>query len=281
MNTPEIGLHFDIPESVYRSWPAVCQSDLGHVCNGKTLAHAYQAKMHPDEPTPAMHLGTGIHKATLEPDTFEDEWVARPAIDRRTKKGKIEWKAFEEEHGTKEILPADDFDRCLEIREAVWRNPLIAEILGGERYVEVCPVWEDPETGTLCKARIDVLTTFGHWTVLGDLKSTNDASAKGFAKSVANFGYHRQATFYLDGMNALDPRERLFLFLAIEKEPPYCSAVYELDYESAEKGRREYQHALAQWAEAEESGLWPGYPTEVQTLELPRWAMSYSEEATI
>jgi len=167
------------------------------------------------------------------------------------------------------------------MRDAVWTNPLMAEILGGQRYVEICAVWIDPETELLCKSRIDCLTTFDGFTVIADLKTCADASPYGFAKSVANYGYHRQNAFYIDGLNALAPRDRMFYFLAVEKSPPYCSAVYRLDYESVEKGRREYRDAITRWKEATETGVWPGYPTEIQTLELPRWAMSYSEEETI
>ena len=45
-------------------------------------------------------------------------------------------------------------------------------------------------------------------------------------------------------------------------------------------GLREYRAALLTWKECNESGIWPGYPNEIQTLELPRWAVSSVEEAT-
>lgn len=281
MKPPAIGLHFDVPEAVYRSWPAVCQSDLGPIASGKTLAHAREAIMNPKEPTPAMELGTAVHRAILEPSLFEEEFAVWPGADRRTKAGKAKWLEFTVENAGKGILEKGDFDHCCAMRDSAWRHAGVAALLTARKASELCVVWEDPETELLCKGRIDVLTTDGDWTVVADIKTTTDASEKGFAKAIANYGYHRQAAFYLDGLDALQPRARVFYFLAIEKEAPHCAAVYELDYESLEHGRREIHDALAKWKQAEESGVWPGYPTEVKTLELPRWAMSYSEEATI
>jgi hypothetical protein len=257
VTTPDPGIHLGVPDSIYRSWNLVCQSDLSYLCNGRTLAHARQAILMPEDPTPAKLLGQAIHFAILQPAEFEKNY-APWAGDKRTKKGREAWK--------------------IEMRDAVWRNPIFASILGGERYIEVSAVWQDPETGLLCKGRIDCLTTHGRWTVVADLKSTKDASPQRFARDVFQYGWHRQGAFYLDGLDILDPRDRLWLLLAIEKQPPYCGAVYELGYDDLEQGRQEYRKALAAWAEAEESAVWPGYPADIQSLSLPPWARRLEEE---
>lgn len=275
---PEIGLHFDVPEAAYRAWKAINRSLLDPICAGQTLAHAREAQLHPKEPTPSLVLGTRCHHAILEPHLFEKYYAAWPGDDRRTKEGKQKWKEFEIANKGKEIIGLPDWETCTEMRDAAWKQPVVQGLLGGDRYIEVCAVWEDPETGVLCKCRVDFITQADGWTVLGDLKTTGDASAEAFAKSVANYGYYRQAAFYLDGFNALDERERLFVFLPIEKERPYLAARYDLPPEWIAKGRREYRDALRQWAEAEETGIWPGYPSEMRTLEPPRWHLSYTEE---
>jgi exodeoxyribonuclease VIII len=218
-DTPEIGLHFDVPEAVYFSWNAVNKSTLEHVCEGRTLAHARHEILHPSGPTPAKELGTAVHHAVLLPELFESEYVLPPKVDRRTKKGKLEWKEFEEANPGKVRLSRDDWDLCLGMRDAAWSNPLIAEILGGERFVEVAAVWEDPETGILCKGRIDVLTTWGEWTVVADLKSTKNAAPRAFARDVANYGYHRQGAFY--------PAARACVLFPVcgEQASPLCRGV--------------------------------------------------------
>jgi len=56
-------------------------------------------------------------------------------------------------------------------------------------------------------------------------------------------------------------------------------AVYEMDWAALDAGKRAFRSAVIQWAECEASGRWPGYG-ELQTLELPRWALGSIEEET-
>ena len=86
---------------------------------------------------------------------------------------------------------------------------------------EIAIVWDDPETGLRCKARIDFVSEYDGWTVVGDLKSSINAAPKQWARAVANYGYHRQAAFYLDGCNAISPHDRLFAWIIQEKDDPF------------------------------------------------------------
>jgi len=104
-----------------------------------------------------------------------------------------------------------------------------------------------------------------------DLKSTQDASEH-FAKSCANYGYHRQAAMYLDGLRTLGLDAEHFIFVAAEKAPPYAVGVYELDYDAIERGRDLYRADLELLARCMERDEWPAYSPELVTLSLPRWA---------
>ncbi len=121
---------------------------------------------------------------------------------------------------------------------------------------------------------IDRITTYAGWTLIADLKSTNDASQWAFGSSVAKYGYHEQAAFYLEGLNVLAPVERRFLFIAVEKERPFCCAIHELDDEAISEGTRLFRKHLRQLRECKEDNLWPGYPAEISTIQLPKWAIS-------
>lgn len=143
--------------------------------------------------------------------------------------------------------------------------------------------------------------------IIGDLKTTEDASPEGFAKSIANWRYDVQHAYYMDGTRlALEqgkctpPHEgkaelsvywtdpvtgvlcrcrpdfwrgypKHFAFIAVEKKPPYAVGVYVLDSEGVEIGRAQYQHDLRVYAECVRTGVWPGYGDKIQTISLPGW----------
>lgn len=266
---PKPGIHQDVPEDQYHAWDAVNASKLKLLA--RTPAHARQEVLFPPEPSPAKELGTAVHKAILEPDLFRELYVPIPKIDRRSKKGKEEWKAFEEAHKDNERLPQDDYDICLGMTESVWKHPQAREILSGKGVNELSIVWVDETTGLLCKARIDRLTMLGQWPVAVDVKSTRDASKGLFRRDVANFGYHVSAAFYLQGLEAVAPTSRRFLWIAVEKVPPYCVQIFELDEEDLRASAEEARRHLDLWAACTNAGKWPGYPNDIQILNLPEW----------
>jgi hypothetical protein len=68
-----------------------------------------------------------------------------------------------------------------------------------------------------------------------------------------------------------DDGVRAFLLIAVEKDPPYGVAVYQLDEELVEAGRRAYMADLALYASCVERGEWPAYSSEVEVLDAPAW----------
>ena len=103
--------------------------------------------------------------------------------------------------------------------------------------------------------------------------STGDSSAEGFAKSVWKFGYHRQQAFYQDAVHQLTGEFLPFVFIAVEKDPPYSVGVYDLSDEFAEAGYNEVESAINRLVKCRESGIWErdGYG-EIVTLRAPRWS---------
>lgn len=204
----------------------------------------------------------------MEPNRFEVEFVEGPA-DRRGNKW-ADADAFAKAEG-KTLLTAGDYQTALTIRDAVhadaWLNAIITE---GERMVEPSAYWRDPETGVLCRARPDLYRA--DLKIILDVKSTIDASPKGFAKSIVNYGYHGQEAHYSDGMRHIGLEVEAFVFLAFEKESPYAKAIYELPPSIVEEGRQIIRESLNTYAQCERSGIWPAYAEGVQELTFPRWA---------
>lgn len=268
---PETGLHPKVSRTTYESWEAANSSLLKHF--ERSAAHAHQELVHPPAPTPALIFGTNFHAAVLEPELFEKSFVVAPKVDRRTVAGRTMWAAFEAEAAGKTIVTTEDHATIEGALRSVWSHPRASALLRGAVHREVGAVWTHERTGELCKGLIDCISRDDGWTWVVDLKSTRDASPGAFAAAVARYSYHAQAAHYLAGLDAISKHKRRFAWIAVEKEAPYATAVYEPDEATLLAGEALVERWLDQYAAAKESGEWPGYSGEVQSLTVPRWAL--------
>lgn len=101
-----------------------------------------------------------------------------------------------------------------------------------------------------------------------DLKTTLDASPAGFAKSVAKFRYHVQRAHYSEGFDIGN-----FVFVAVEKTPPYLVAVYVLDEQAEIKGQELRDRDIQLYMDCLENDFWPGYSEDIEELSLPNWSL--------
>ena len=266
-----IGL-VDCTNEQYHSGPGVSKSHLDAIA-GKSPRHYWQKYINPDRertpPTPAMVMGSAIHSAILEPDLFPSEYVANPGIERRSNAGKAEYAAFEAEHKGKIVLSDEDFQACLAIRDAVHSHPLAAGLLTlGQAEQSFYGI--DPETGELIKCRTDYMHDSGSMIV--DLKSTEDASPDGFGKSAANFRYPVQIAWYHDVMDAAyGEHPEHWVFMAVEKKPPYAIGIYFTDPADVQRARVAARRDFMRIVEAKRAGVWPDYGAEALPLSLPAW----------
>jgi len=115
-----------------------------------------------------------------------------------------------------------------------------------------------------------------------DLKTTVDASPRGFAREIARMDYHAQAGWYTLGLERVFGAPHRWLWIAVEKEAPYAVAVYELAHDDLMLGRETALRWLEQWRACERSGIWPGYGDAIQSIQLPAWARAsepYTEDS--
>ena len=104
-----------------------------------------------------------------------------------------------------------------------------------------------------------------------DFKTTTDASYESFKRTIWNMGYYRQAAYYLDIAKTNGLPHTDFVFVAVEKAPPYAVALYHMEDAAIATGRREYERLLALYEECLEKNEWPAYPKEPQLMGLPHW----------
>ena len=270
------GIYPDIDNAAYHGGKGISKSGLDLIA--RSPLH-YWAAYHdplrkPREETPAMRIGTAIHTAVLEPETFLERYVIVPeGIDRRTKDGKAEYAVLEARAVDKgaQLLPYSDFDHAMAIKSSCHTHPMAKQMFSSGK-AEMSVFWTDEETGVLCKCRPDWLLGGENPAIL-DLKSTIDASPDGFMKSAYKYRYHVQAAWYLDGLEAaIGIKPDAFMFLAVEKTAPYAAAFYYADDAMLAAGRAEYRRQLRIYAECQKENKWPGYATKLQPLSLPKWA---------
>jgi len=241
----------------------------------KSPAHYWQRYLNPDrEPetqSTALLIGSAVHMATLEPHRFADEFAVLPQLDRRTKEGKALFEQFTADNEGKSILTQEQMQLVENIAAAVHNHPTASRlILPADGAAEVPLLWTDADTQAPCKCRPDFVNT--RLGVLVDLKTTDDASAEGFARSVYKYRYHVQAAMYSDAFHAIHGSHTDFIFIAVEKTAPFAVAIYVLDDAAVNLGRITYKENLQTYMAAKELDLWAAYPENIQPLSLPNYA---------
>lgn len=258
-------------EIEYRSHPAVSRSDLWKI-HESPQKYRY-AKDNPAESTLALQFGQVLHKLVLEPEEFFNVYAVAPVCDRRTKEGKLAWQDFIDSAAGKTVIAADLYEQAAAMRDAVEAEPLAVKLLNGQRETEF--FWTDEMTGEQCKCRVDCLNDSLSCPVIVDLKSTEDASTDGFMRHAINYGYDFQAAMYGDGVERNTGRKALFVFIAVEKKPPYAVNIFQADPLFVERGYGIYRNLLDTYHECRQTGNWYGYlgkNSQINTLSLPAWA---------
>lgn len=272
---PKIGLHKDIPIAEYLTWEAVTYDVLKAVRRSPGHARARMLEM-PDEDTMALVLGRALHAAILEPALYLKTYAVGPQVDKRYKEGKEKWAEFEAANVGKNIITESQSLKVDGMRTAIQHSRTATEVLlGGETELSIC--WKDPETGMLCKGRLD------KWNkdlkTIIDLKTARDASFHAFRSKLVDFGYDQQGAFYRRGMEVLGLAVDSVVFVAVEPEEPYGVGVYELDDTQLPLLYSLNKDMLKKWAFCVGNSHYPTYEDCPQVLSLPDWYSKQLQEA--
>ena len=227
---------------------------------------------HPPEQTPAMLLGSVFHKLVLEPEDFSQEYAVAPELDRRTSAGRAAWAAFSEANAGRCLVPHDIYTRASEMAQAVSKNPLAAFLCGGE--TEVSHYFTDDLTGLPCKVRPDSFREVNGRGLIVDLKSCMSASNEDFMRHAVRMGYDMQSGMYKTGVEAVRGIECDFVFVAVEKDPPYLVNILRADDAMLKRGFDLYRECIGTVKHCLDTGIWYGFNGESQTineLSLPKW----------
>jgi len=273
----EPGLWPDVDEDWYHSDPV--QGGSLSVSGAKLLLQAPAkfdyARRNPHPSTDAMSLGTAVHSLVLGAGQEilaldYDNWRTRAAQEQRD--------VYADEGYL--VMLRKDYEEAQAIADALLKHPVAGGLLT-EGDAEVSMFWKDPEFGIWLRGRCDYMTHFGGLPTIVDVKKTKDASPDGFAKSVYEYGYHRQDPHYREGWAALlgcDWQDIDFVFAVVEPEPPYLVATYRIKPEHVDLGREQNRIARERFRDCMKSDRWPGYSEEIEDLELPRYGVQRIEK---
>lgn len=209
--------------------------------------------------TPALSFGTLFHGYVLQPELLETAFHIKPAdMSFATKEGKA-WKAA---HADRPIVKEDEVTATMGMVHALHRHKTFMRLFTGGESEQA--LFAMDENGTLRKGRLDRLNRKGNYVL--DLKSCQSAKPSRFSKAINDYGYYRQAAFYLDLANRCNAgiKKETFIFAAVEKEPPYLVELYELAQDALGLGYDENERLLEIYRNCLKTGLWPAYSDSSQ-----------------
>jgi len=214
--------------------------------------------------TKAMADGTAVHAFFLERDKFNSDFVIKPADMRLNTKAGKEWA---QEHQSKIIIDSELGNNLYEMEKSFMDSPARL-IYDKQGQSELSYFWDD--LGLVKgKCRPDWISNDGNIVV--DIKTTTDASPYGFQKSIANWGYHLQLGWYLRGLQKLGLPAKEFIFIAIEKTPPFSVGVYRANKDMITYANDEINNLVYDIDESLKSDDFPDYTPEILDLGLPNW----------
>lgn len=281
--TPKIlqlahGIHTNVDHAVYH------ERIVGMVSKG-ALDKVHQSPAHydywvheKDVQTPAKLMGGALHCALLESEeVFASRYALMPSWNEHrdargalsTKIGKEKKAAWVGANEGKLHLEGDDVETIGAMIASVRKHPLASKMIQNG-VPEVTVRWRDRDTGLECRARADYYVKARRMIV--DVKTTQDASRDAFRRDIVKYRYQLQDAIYRAAFGAVGEPVEHFVYVVIEKAPPYAVAIYSLDAMSIQRGYTSYRADIERLAECIRNDDFPAYPATIQTLELPPWA---------
>jgi hypothetical protein len=245
------GIYFDMSDEEYHGDKSLSNSGMGkllHSPRGFWLESNFNKNKKPME-TAALKMGRAFHTLFLEPHKFAADWEIKPNCQGTKAKG---------------MIGEGDYRDMLEAKDSLMEDPIHASLFTGG-YPEVAIFWVDEATGVPCRMKTDYLSL----RLAVDLKSTADSSIYKLGYSIADYGYYRQAAFYMHAIEQIKTTMRAgapcvvkdcpsdkwmeeflktvhdkFVFAFQEKKSPYLNRVAVLGQSITDHGVMSYQYAL-------------------------------------
>lgn len=253
--------HF-LPDDEYFSHSALGSTDLKQILI--SVRHWQEFKKNPKE-TAALKFGTILHNILAYPD-HRQSLAVEPLVDRRTKIGRETLEEFHAECVANKMISVSesDYNDLIGMFESVYSNKICEKILL-KGIPEQAGIITDSR-GIERKIKPDWRREEG---LIFDFKTTTLYGAKpsNWRGQCFRYDYLLQAAYYLDTANLIEPgRYQGFLWIAIEKEPPYAVCVHQIDDFYLEIGRSQYNKAFDRFLNFKETGKAIAYEERINLM---------------
>lgn len=269
------GLHRDLPFEDYAALPYVNSGAIGWAIDS-SLAHMKDAidGVLERNDTTDRKFGRGAHCRILEgADAFRERFLVATTCVSQFKNG-APCKApglFHDghhwycgRHKTEDCTEPTDYisiteaERIEAMAAALHKHPSLG-LLKRTGWSEVTVVGE--LHGVMCKGRIDRMPS--DMDVLIDIKKcqVGKASDRHCEKSIEDYGWHRQASIYVDLVRQCHPLglEPAFAWVFIEDKPPHRANVIIASEQTIACGRWEVEQVLTEFRRCQQTGVYPDY----------------------
>lgn len=272
-----LGFHADLPNDAYHTGPGYSASDIVTMNDEGFPAWRWR-KQNPKESSPDMLLGSVTHLLLEARIKNDDLLVASgvavmPEFNTRTKDGKAERDAFITANAGKYLVNEEGLEHAHRMVDAVMNEPEAAGYLRGG-HSEASIFVRHPEHGVLMKTRPDFLRPNDGLSI--NFKTCNDASRRGFIKSIADFAYDWKSAYYLEILRMFYGRDFDEIHILVEKNKdggPCRVGVYSMPDEVIRFAQIQYQPILQMIAEMERTGIVPKLPAAIEVVDIPDWAL--------
>lgn len=296
------GLIFDEPSEAYHSNGAVSSSKLSDMrIAGKLCPRNYHlrhiAKTVERKKGAHFDIGIASHALILEGPTAYANLVTKEPDTYKNEKGEVKpWsnnakvcKEWHEQQAGKIVLSKGESDLIAQLYTAILAHPE-ATALTQQGTAEV--TFRKNIGPMTLQCRVDKWHPGGiigiEGAVMADLKTANTIEA--FEKDFYYMRYNFRAAFYrlvaqevLAELAGVKPEEVIppeYVFVVVEKSPPYRVKIFRPDAESLEAGKKEVHADLVTLRNCMATDIWPTGTEGVHEIGLQTWQLAKSNDAS-
>lgn len=299
------GIYQGVPFEEYLAWNAISNSSLSPAVSEVApllISMAHYKKQLPLTPTQAFKFGKLTHASKFEFANALRDYVVMPEFrtyreaedgtliedpcknddgktisktPANTKDYKRRVQAFTEKNVGKIIVSNTEIENLAGVLNALDQNEIVRRLYannGPATDYELSIVWQDEQTGLMCKGRLDCVQHSEK--IIPDLKTSQRVAD--FEKALGIYGYHRQGAYYADGMKVLTGATYTPWCVAAEPEGPVFGVrAKPIGQATFLAGRWQYRQLLDRIAVCIKSARWPEFEevVPVPDWEIPHWQM--------
>lgn len=268
---------YDMGDHIYhnKECPGITRSMLNEFAKAPIDFIHGQKNPSQKKQTDEMIFGTNFHHASLFPKTFRENHVVIPKL-KGVRGNTIadQLAKIESENPNKILIEQEDLDRIYEMHDSLTRHRSFTDyFLNKDSYRET--TFFHDHKGILFRVKPDIAIIPQSGSVkLIDIKTCKKGGAEKheFSKYLYGEGrlYAQAALYSICVASALKlDHQPEFIFLAIEKEPPYKIATHKLSDEYFQWACDKILYEMDYFKECALQDKWPSYPDEIQSIELP------------